>query len=88
MASGKVLADLLIDALPHIPVRDLETPPSTTGLAGEALADAGPQRRAPQPASLPRAARSRQPNGRGCRCSSPKPLEVVVETVAVADRSR
>ena len=41
VASGKVLADLLLDAVPHIPVRDLETlTDHHKGLTGEALADA------------------------------------------------
>ncbi|HET7901002.1 MAG TPA: hypothetical protein VFL59_07415 [Candidatus Nanopelagicales bacterium] len=86
VASGKVLADLLIDSLPHIPVRDLATlTEHHKGLTGEALADA-----------LVRNA-ARTTGGIGAAGGAVAaaewatlpllvtvPLEVVVETVAVA----
>ena len=41
VTSGRMLADLLVEAAPHIPVRDLETlVEHHHGLTGEALADA------------------------------------------------
>lgn len=86
VASGRVLADLLLDAAPHIPVRDLPTlTEHHRGLTGEALADA-----------LERNA-VRSTGGIGAAGGAvvaaewaalpllvAVPLEVVVETVAVA----
>jgi hypothetical protein len=86
VGSGKYLADLLLEAIPHVPVRDLETlQQHHKGLSGEALADA-----------LVRNAR-RTTAGIGAAggavaaaewAAAPLlitvPLEVVVETLAVA----
>jgi len=86
VASGRMLADLLLDAVPHIPIRDLATlSEHHHGLTGEALADA-----------LVRNA-TRATMGIGAAGGAVAaaewatlpllitvPLEVVVETVAVA----
>lgn len=86
VTSGRMLADLLVDAAPHIPVRDVETLIAHHhGLEGEALAD-----------SLCRAA-ARTTSGIGAAGGAVAavewaamplliavPLEVVVETLAVA----
>jgi hypothetical protein len=86
VASGRMLADLLLDAAPHIPIRDLATlSEHHHGLTGEALADA-----------LVRNA-TRATMGIGAAGGAVAaaewatlpllitvPLEVVVETVAVA----
>ena len=86
VASGRMLADLLLDAAPHIPIRDIETLVAHhKGLSGEQLADvlartamrttagigaAGGAVAAAEWATLP--------------LLITVPLEVVVETVAVA----
>ncbi len=86
VTSGRLLADLLMDAAPHIPIRDLSTlSEHHHGLSGEALADAlvrnatratggigaaGGAVAAAQWAALP--------------LLITVPIEIVVETVAVA----
>ncbi|MFN8156825.1 MAG: hypothetical protein U0R68_05385 [Candidatus Nanopelagicales bacterium] len=86
VASGKVLADLLIDALPHIPVRDLETlTEHHKGLAGEALADALVRNAARTTAGIGAAGGAvAAAEWATLPLLVTVPLEVVVETVAVA----
>jgi len=86
VASGRMLSELLLDALPHIAIRDLETLSGHHhGLTGEALADA----------LVRNATRSTMGIGAaGGAVAAAEwatlpllitvPLEVVVETVAVA----
>ena len=72
VASGRMLGDLLLEAAPHIPIRDLETLSAHhRGLDGEALADALVRTRsAPPPGSARRAERSLPRSGPRHRCSS------------------
>lgn len=86
VASGKVLADLLIDALPHIPVRDLETlTEHHKGLSGEALADALVRNAARTTAGIGAAGGAvAAAEWATLPLLVTVPLEVVVETVAVA----
>jgi hypothetical protein len=86
IASGKVLSDLLIDALPHIPVRDLPTlTEHHKGLTGEALADAVVRNAARTTAGIGAAGGAvAAAEWATLPLLVTVPLEVVVETVAVA----
>jgi hypothetical protein len=86
MASGKMLADLLLDAVPHIPIRDLETlTEHHRGLQGEDLADALVKNAARTTATIGAAGGAvAATEWATLPLLITVPLEVVVETVAVA----
>jgi len=86
VGSGKYLADLLLEAVPHVPVRDLETLSAHhKGLTGEALADAlvrNAQRVTAGIGAAGGAVAAAEWTALPLLISIP--LEVVVETLAVA----
>ena len=86
VASGKLLADLLLDAVPHIPIRDLETlSVHHKGLQGEELADALVKVAARTTAGIGAAGGAvAAAEWATLPLLITVPLEVVVETVAVA----
>ena len=86
LTSGRLLADLLVDAAPHIPVRDLDAlVEHHHGLTGEALADALVRNAVRATTSIGAAGGV---VGAAHWAAMPllitMPLEVVVETLAVA----
>ena len=84
--SGRALADLLLDTAPHIPVRDLETLTSHHhGLTGEALADALVRNAVRATAGIGAAGGAvAAAEWAALPLLITVPIEVVVETVAVA----
>jgi hypothetical protein len=86
VASGRMLADLLLDAAPHIPVRDLATlSEHHHGLTGEALADALVRNAVRSTAGIGAAGGAvAAAEWAAVPLLITVPLEVVVETVAVA----
>jgi hypothetical protein len=86
VASGKILAELLIDALPHIPIRDLDTlVEHHHGLTGEALADALVRNAMRTTAGIGAAGGAvAAAEWAALPLLITVPIEVVVETVAVA----
>ncbi|MBI1376446.1 MAG: hypothetical protein GC157_03040 [Frankiales bacterium] len=86
VTSGRMLADLLIDAAPHIPVRDLDTlSRHHHGLTGEALADALVRNAARTTSGIGAAGGAvAAAEWAAMPLLVTVPLEVVVETVAVA----
>jgi hypothetical protein len=86
VTSGRVLADLLVDAAPHIPIRDLDTlVEHHHGLTGEALADALCRNAARTTASIGAAGGAvAAAQWAAMPMLVAIPLEVVVETLAVA----
>jgi len=86
VASGRLLADLLLEAAPHIPIRDLETLSAHhNGLAGEALADALVKNAVRTTAGIGAAGGAvAAAEWAAAPLLITVPLEVVVETIAVA----
>jgi hypothetical protein len=86
VASGRMLADLLLEAAPHIPIRDLETLSAHHhGLTGEALADALVTNAIRATAGIGAAGGAlAAAEWAAAPLLITVPLEVVVETVAVA----
>ncbi len=86
VTSGRWLADLLVDAAPHIPVRDLETLSAHHGgLTGEALADAVVRNAVRSTTGIGAAGGAvAAAEWAAMPLLITMPLEVVVETLAVA----
>jgi hypothetical protein len=86
VASGRMLADLLLEAAPHIPIRDLETLSAHHhGLTGEALADAMVKNAVRATAGIGAAGGAvAAAEWAAAPLLITVPLEVVVETIAVA----
>ena len=86
IASGRMLADLLLEAAPHIPIRDLETLSTHHhGLQGEQLADALAKTATRTTAGIGAAGGAvAAAEWAALPLLITVPLEVVVETVAVA----
>ena len=86
VASGRMLADLLLEAAPHIPIRDLQTlSEHHRGLTGEALADALVRNAVRGTTSIGAAGGAvAAAEWAALPLLITVPLEVVVETVAVA----
>lgn len=86
VGSGKYMADLLLEAVPHIPVRDLETLSlHHKGLTGEALADALVRNAQRATAGIGAAGGAvAAAEWAAMPVLVAVPLEVVVETLAVA----
>ncbi len=86
VTSGRMLADLLLEAAPHIPIRDLTTlVEHHRGLSGEALADALVKNAARGTGSIGAAGGAvAAAQWVAAPLLITVPLEVVVETVAVA----
>jgi len=86
VASGRMLADLLLEAAPHIPIRDLETLSAHhNGLTGEALADALVKNAIRTTAGIGAAGGAvAAAEWAAAPLLITVPLEVVVETIAVA----
>jgi hypothetical protein len=86
VTSGRMLADLLVDAAPHIPVRDLDTlVQHHGGASGEALADALTRNAARTTAGIGAAGGAvAAAEWAAMPLLVMVPLEVVVETLAVA----
>jgi hypothetical protein len=86
VTSGRMLADLLVDAAPHIPIRDLATlSEHHHGLTGEALADALCRNAARTTAGIGAAGGAvAAAEWAAMPLLIAVPLEVVVETLAVA----
>jgi hypothetical protein len=86
VASGRVLADLLLEAAPHIPIRDLEALSAHHhGLTGEALADALVRNAIRSTAGIGAAGGAvAAAEWAAAPLLITVPLEVVVETVMVA----
>jgi hypothetical protein len=86
IASGRLLADLLLDAVPHLQLRDLDTLTSHhKGLTGEALADALVRNATRTTAGIGAAGGAvAAAEWASVPLLVTIPLEVVVETVAVA----
>lgn len=86
VGSGKYMADLLLEAVPHIPVRDLETlSRHHKGLTGEALADALVRNAQRATAGIGAAGGAvAAAEWAAMPVLIAVPLEVVVETLAVA----
>ena len=86
VASGRMLGDLLLEAAPHIPIRDLETlSEHHHGLTGEALAEALTKNAVRATAGIGAAGGAlAAAEWAAAPLLVTVPLEVVVETVAVA----
>jgi hypothetical protein len=86
IASGRMLADLLMEAAPHIPIRDVATLSAHhRGLTGEALADALVRNAIRSTAGIGAAGGAvAAAEWAAAPLLITVPLEVVVETVAVA----
>ena len=86
VASGRMLGDLLLEAAPHIPIRDLETLSAHHhGLTGEALADALVKNAVRTTAGIGAAGGAvAAAEWAAAPLLITVPLEVVVETIAVA----
>ena len=86
IASGRVLADLLLEAVPHLPIRDLETLSAHHhGLTGEAVADALVTNAIRTTAGIGAAGGAvAAAEWAAAPLLITVPLEVVVETIAVA----
>jgi hypothetical protein len=86
VTNGRMLADLLVDAAPHIPIRDLDTlAEHHHGLTGEALAEALCRNAARTTAGIGAAGGAvAAAEWAAMPMLVAVPLEVVVETLAVA----